>query len=607
VLAIAAVIGRDFNLETLRAVAGVDEEALISAIEEAVRIGVLEERSRPGQVSYRFAHAFFRQTLYEEMIAPRRLRLHQEVARALEAQYGQRREEHAAELAEHFAQSTEHADLAKAVEYGELAAHRATAVYAHTEAASHLERCLAVQEVLDPSDKQKLCDLLLALTDALISSGEPYRAAEDVAERALSFANDLRDVDRACRACYSASLALWRYGGPLFFTSQEYTKWAERYDSKAPAGSTHRIAADLVRANILIPQGRLEETWRLTCGALDLALKLGDRALIIEAAGRVVAPPTIPAHQAERMARATELWELERSGVAARILSPSITSCLFAAFETGQRAWAEEILNEVERLARESHDPQAIVYNLYWQSRFTILDGRLEEFVAALTDRQAQVESVGAMGVAARIEMGTVRPLIMLGRADEAMPAVLATLAAGNPVNPHALAQRAILLALAGQYAEAQGTVRQLLKGEEEGFELATPVLVLALDASLVTRDLEAIERLKNSLAGLEWMCAAQDHAVSVGRLLGEAAALFSEYEQARLLYSSSLTACQNFGFRPEIALIRLDLAELLLEHYPDERDAAIEHLGFAIAELRDMKMQPALERALRHRGLLKA
>ena len=59
--------------------------------------------------------------------------------------------------------------------------------------------------------------------------------------------------------------------------------------------------------------------------------------------------------------------------------------------------------------------------------------------------------------------------------------------------------------------------------------------------------------------------------------------------------------------FRPEIALIRLGLAELLLEHYPDERDAAIEHLDFAIAELRDMKMQPALERALRHRGLLKA
>jgi len=48
-------------------------------------------------------------------------------------------------------------------------------------------------------------------------------------------------------------------------------------------------------------------------------------------------------------------------------------------------------------------------------------------------------------------------------------------------------------------------------------------------------------------------------------------------------------------------------VSEKLLEHYSDEHDAAIEHLDFAIAELRDMKMQPALERALRHPGLLKA
>ena len=44
----------------------------------------------------------------------------------------------------------------------------------------------------------------------------------------------------------------------------------------------------------------------------------------------------------------------------------------------------------------------------------------------------------------------------------------------------------------------------------------------------------------------------------------------------------------------------------MLPEYYPDQPNAAIEHLDFAIAELRDMKMQPALERALRHRGLLK-
>ena len=58
---------------------------------------------------------------------------------------------------------------------------------------------------------------------------------------------------------------------------------------------------------------------------------------------------------------------------------------------------------------------------------------------------------------------------------------------------------------------------------------------------------------------------------------------------------------------RPELALIHLQLAELLLEHYPEERAEALEHLDTAIAEFQDMKMQPSLERALRHRGILTA
>jgi hypothetical protein len=45
----------------------------------------------------------------------------------------------------------------------------------------------------------------------------------------------------------------------------------------------------------------------------------------------------------------------------------------------------------------------------------------------------------------------------------------------------------------------------------------------------------------------------------------------------------------------------------LLLEHYLAERPAAMEHLDFAIAEFREMKMQPSLERALRHKEILKA
>ena len=39
----------------------------------------------------------------------------------------------------------------------------------------------------------------------------------------------------------------------------------------------------------------------------------------------------------------------------------------------------------------------------------------------------------------------------------------------------------------------------------------------------------------------------------------------------------------------------------------PDERPEALEYLDFAISEFREMKMQPSLERALWHRGLLRA
>ena len=95
--------------------------------------------------------------------------------------------------------------------------------------------------------------------------------------------------------------------------------------------------------------------------------------------------------------------------------------------------------------------------------------------------------------------------------------------------------------------------------------------------------------------------------AVSVARYLGAAAALLGEPDEARAYYQQALEVCARVRFRPEIALVRLYLAELLLDRYPEERVQALEHLDFAIAELREMKMQPSLERALGHKGLLKA
>lgn len=103
-----------------------------------------------------------------------------------------------------------------------------------------------------------------------------------------------------------------------------------------------------------------------------------------------------------------------------------------------------------------------------------------------------------------------------------------------------------------------------------------------------------------------------------VARHLGAASALLGDVAAARAYYEQALQVAGRVRFRPEVALTHLQLAELLLREEaltpklsqgkPErERTEAQAHLDFAIAEFRAMKMQPALERALRHEGLLTA
>ncbi len=92
-----------------------------------------------------------------------------------------------------------------------------------------------------------------------------------------------------------------------------------------------------------------------------------------------------------------------------------------------------------------------------------------------------------------------------------------------------------------------------------------------------------------------------------LARHLGSAAAMLGKHDEARKYYQEAVKVCTEMRFRPELALTRLGLAELLLDHYPAEKKDALEHLDFAIKEFREMKMQPSLERALRRKEILKA
>jgi len=94
---------------------------------------------------------------------------------------------------------------------------------------------------------------------------------------------------------------------------------------------------------------------------------------------------------------------------------------------------------------------------------------------------------------------------------------------------------------------------------------------------------------------------------IPVARQLGDLATLLGEREEARAHYEHAFEVCERMRLRPEKALTALGLAELLLGGSDAEQAEAQPHLDFAIAELQEMKMQPALERALANKGLLKA
>jgi tetratricopeptide (TPR) repeat protein len=127
------------------------------------------------------------------------------------------------------------------------------------------------------------------------------------------------------------------------------------------------------------------------------------------------------------------------------------------------------------------------------------------------------------------------------------------------------------------------------------------------LDAAVTTGNREAASQLLQHFStGDTPPFANLAHRCSF-RLLAAAKALVGRHEEARADYEKALKACIEFRFRPEVALTRLGLAELMLEHYPKEKKEALEHLDFAIKEFREMKMQPSLERALRHKEILKA
>jgi tetratricopeptide (TPR) repeat protein len=562
-------------------------------------------------VNYRFAHAFFRQTLYEEIIAPRRIRLHQQVARALEEIYKNRLEQHAAELAEHFSYSSDRADLEKAVSYGEMAARRATDVYSYGEAARLLEQALKVQEVLDPEEKLKRCDLLLALGWARFYNHEYRHIMENEAPAALALAEGAGDIQCACQACLLATFAISGTGMGAAFGTAEAMKWTEAFDRYASPNTVERAWADQALGGRKVAAGDNAGAWSLFRESTLLARKLGDASAFANCGGDYLwfLPPSAEYVEEARQIsdEMRRIWD--RADPFSMGYAMESVGLLF--LRLGEREQGEAIHREVMESARLAGMPARQYYLPYLRACYHIMDGQLEEASKCYDDVLRLGAEIGApltAGVFA-IFFGP-RLGGYLGWGPEELRRLEEWAQAAGLSVPVPAPIRAYYLVRGEEKEEVVTTLGEAADhyaAEPERTRHQFGVLLLMLETAVLAKHTRAAEILSNLLAGATYRTTGLHNPTCVARHLGAAAALLGRYEEARKHYQEAVKVCTEMKFRPELALTRLQLAELLLEHYPKERAAALEHLDFAISEFRDMKMRPWLERALRHKEILKA
>jgi DNA-binding CsgD family transcriptional regulator len=608
-LASAAVVGRDFSFEVLQGLGDLETEALIGAIEEAERAGLIHDASRGREARYSFSHELIRQTLVGGLSLPRRQRLHLRVADTMEHIYGPTVDSHVAELAFHYRQAGAGAHPEKAVDYSIRAGAAAAGVFAWGEAVTHYEGALAASEVANVLDGYGQCELLLSLGAALFNAGEAQRLYTKTAPEAYALAMSLEDTERAARACWLAVQAIFLQFASPGLERPEYGVWAERLDRLAAEGTMSRVHADQAMARLAAVRERPEETDVRCMRAWALAQELG--------VGRKVTWSIYfthamycqgPRFDARRRQFAQEMASLLSTPpveVPAVTLGTALVSMAGEALRWGNRTEAARFLDLVVEFG-ERTGPWATQFGpSLGEALFAYMDGDLERAATAANRIFAGIasgESPVALGIYG-VSFGF-RPRYHLGGHWGEFPMLV------NSNERSLQPLRSVILASLGRRDEARAAIlrfKQMAPGGASGApdSWSRSHLVLYLEAAVLIEDAPLAEWLAAPLWDAGPVTTGEHYTTMVNRHLGAAAALLGEPERARQHYERALGEATEMRFRPEVALTRLQLAELLLNRFPSNRQEALGHLAFAIAEFEAMKMAPSLERARALQGRL--
>jgi DNA-binding SARP family transcriptional activator/predicted ATPase len=265
IAAVAAVIGRAFDLDVLVRLAG-DEDVVVRALDELWRMRIVREQ---GPNAYDFSHDKLRDVAYGETSAPQRRLLHRRVAEALVEKHGQDLDPVSAQVAAHY----ESAGLPEqAIPHYARAAVVAQGVYGHEEAVALAGRGLALLRELPVSARRDGWELELQLVLApsyRVTLGWAAPELGEVLDRALALCDRVGTPAQRAQILYGLQ-SLYIVAGRLEKSALVADEMVRIF--RATQGLEPPHAALAMMAGVRLQMGRFQEA----CDDIDRLVRETD-------------------------------------------------------------------------------------------------------------------------------------------------------------------------------------------------------------------------------------------------------------------------------------------------------------------------------------------
>ena len=599
-LALASVLGREFDLDALAGVSGLERDGILELLDEGIEARVVSEV--PGAIGrMRFAHALIRDTAYHRLTRSRRVQLHRQVGEAFEVLYSSDLDAHLAELAHHFFEAAAAGDGQRAVDYARRAGSRAVALLAYEEAVRLYDMAI---EALGPDDAATIrlrCELLLSLADAQSRAGDGPTAKATFL-RAAVLARTAEVPEMLARAAAG-------YGGRFLWThalaDERLVPLLE--EALSGLGEEHgllrvqllsRLAAALRHAPSRERRERISEE------ALQIARGIGDPATLAYALAAAAAALIAPHNAQARLAEGDEIVaQAAKAGDRERLFDGHEHSH-WAAWELGDPDRRAAEFASMARVANELRQPAQLWTLATAEATLALSQGRFAE----AAERIERAAAVGGRALAWSAVATRRLQLFMLRREQGRLGGFEREIKDNAHEFPSPLMHGAVLARLyAGtQQTEAAATLlheltRRDLSDWHVDEEWLTSICLLA-ETCAILDDAESAGPLYELLMpyGSQNAVALPELALdSVSRPLGILATVQGRFEDAARHFQEALRMNERMGARPWVAHTQEDLARMLLRRNAQgDREQAKELLSRAQATYHELGMRGEAARA---------